>query len=208
MSVAPAQRDLSSTDLWHESLERSRRRRELSEIVRKHQSRQKGASLAVTAAMATTPIAPTFTAFKGKAPKKTSLSTHNLQLEQKENGGARVLLERGDRNTAVAQVQEELKVPVDGIFGPVTELAVEQFQKRNGLPANGTVDVRTWLKLFPDGMVVFDPSKETAQLAAHVPGGDVPGVLGSAAGGPGAAGPSKIVRASCRDRVAISVVAL
>jgi hypothetical protein len=185
MSLAPAQRDLSSTDLWHESLERSRRRRELSELARKHQSRQKGASLAVTAAMATTPIAPTLTAFKGKAPKKTSLSAHNLRLEKKENGGARVLLERGDRNTAVAQVQEELKVPVDGIFGPVTELAIEQFQKRAGLPVNGKIDVRTWLKLFPDGMVVFDPSQETAQLAAHVPSGDVPGVLGSATGGPG-----------------------
>src|SRR5688500_9438705 len=104
MSMAPATRDLSSTDLWHESLERSRRRRELSELARKHQSRQKGASLAVTAAMATTPIAPTLTAFKGKGPKTASTSSHNLQIEQKENGGARVLLERGDRNTAVSQV--------------------------------------------------------------------------------------------------------
>ena len=185
--MAPAHRDLSSTELWHESLERSQRRRELSELARKHQSRQKSASLAVTAAMATTPIAPSLSAFKGKGPKRVTASAQNLQLEQKENGGKRVLLERGMSNSAVAQVQEELKVPVDGIFGPVTELAVEQFQKRKKIPVTGAVDVRTWLKLFPDGMVVFDPSKETAQLAAHVPNGAVPGVLGSA-GGPGAPG--------------------
>jgi hypothetical protein len=188
MSLAPATRDLSSTDLWHDSLERSKRRRELSELARKHQSRQKGASLAVTAAMATTPIAPTLTALsKGKSPKSASTSAHNLQLENKENGGARVLLERGDTNTAVAQVQEELDIAEDGIFGPVTELSVEQFQKRKKLPVNGTVDVRTWLKLFPDGMVVFDPKTETAQLAAHLPQQGVAGPAGLAsasAGGP------------------------
>ena len=183
MSLTPAQRDLSSTDLWHESLERSKRRRELSELARKHQSRQKSASIAVTAAMATTPIAPTLSAFKGKAAKRTSISAHNLQLEQKENGGKRVLLERGMRNSAVAQVQEELKIAVDGVFGPVTELAVERFQKREGLPVNGKVDVRTWLELFPDGMVVFDPSQETAQLATSVPQGGVPGLPGYAGGG-------------------------
>ena len=169
--MAPATRDLSSTDLWHESLERSRRRRELSELARKHQSRQKGASLAVTAAMAATPVAPTLSALKGKGPKAATTSAQNLQLEQKENGGARVLLERGDRNTAVAQVQEELRIAVDGVFGPVTEIAVERFQERKNLPKNGKVDVRTWLKLFPDGMVVFDPRTETAQLAAHLPQG-------------------------------------
>ena len=188
MSLAPATRDLSSTDLWHDSLERSKRRRELSELARKHQSRQKGASLAVTAAMATTPMAPTLTAFKSKGPKTASSSAHNLQLEKKENGGARVLLERGDTNTAVAQVQEELKIAEDGIFGPVTELAVEQFQKRKKLPVNGDVDVRTWLKLFPDGMVVFDPKTETAQLAAHLPQGGLAGPGGIATAS--AAGPS------------------
>ncbi|MEA2472485.1 MAG: hypothetical protein QOE06_400 [Thermoleophilaceae bacterium] len=181
MSLAPAHRDLSSTDLWSDSLERSIRRRELSELARKHQSRQKGASIAVTAAMATTPIAPTFSALKGKGPSKASISSHNLRLEQKENGGARVLLERGMTNTAVAQVQKELKIAEDGVFGAVTELAVESFQRRHHLPTNGKVDVRTWLKLFPDGMVVFDPKKETAQLATHVPGG-ASGL--AAAGGP------------------------
>ena len=180
--MAPAQRDLSSTDLWSDSLERSKRRRELSELARKHQSRQKSASLAVSAAMATTPIAPTLTAFKGKGPKVASTSSHNLRIEQKENGGARVLLERGDTNTAVAQVQDQLEIAEDGIFGPVTELAVEQFQKRHELPVNGKVDVRTWLELFPDGMVVFDPKSETAQLAAHLPAGGLaaPGGLAAA----------------------------
>src|SRR5918997_1694449 len=108
MSLAPATRDLASTDLWHESLERSQRRRELSELARKHQSRQKSASLAVTAAMATTPIAPTFKSFGGDGPKRASAS-HTRILEERDEG-TRVLLERGMSSAAVVEVQEELKI--------------------------------------------------------------------------------------------------
>ncbi|MDQ3936536.1 MAG: peptidoglycan-binding protein, partial [Actinomycetota bacterium] len=157
--------------MWHESLERSRRRRELSEIARKHQSRQKSASLAVTAAMATTPIAPTFSAFKGGGPAKAS-SSHSRVLEDRDDG-KRILLERGMTSAAVVELQERLKIAEDGIFGPITERAVKRFQKKHGLRPTGKVDVRTWLRLFPDGMVVFDPSGQTAQLAADAPAGAV-----------------------------------
>lgn len=179
--MAPAHRDLSSTELWLESLERSQRRRELSELARKHVARQKSASLAVTAAMAATPIAPTFSAFGGgKASAKKS--HQRLLKETKRDGGTRVLLERGMNSAAVAQVQEELGIAEDGIFGPVTERAVKRFQKKHDLPANGKVDVRTWLKLFPDGMVVFDSSGQSAQLATDAPSSVI---RNSLAGGPG-----------------------
>ena len=165
--MTPAYRDLASTDLWHDSLERSQRRRELSEIARKHESRKKSASLAVTAAMATTPIAPTFTTFGGDGNGKASAS-HTRVLEDRDDG-TRVLLERGMSSAAVIEVQEELKIAEDGIYGPITERAVKRFQAKHGLPPTGKVDVRTWLTLFPDGMVVYDPSNHSAQLAAQAP---------------------------------------
>ncbi len=167
--MAPAHRDLSSTDLWHTSLERSQRRRELSELARKHESRKKSASLAVTAAMATTPIAPTFTTFGGGGDGRASAS-HTRVLEDRDDG-TRVLLERGMSSAAVIEVQEELKIAEDGIYGPITERAVKRFQAKHGLKPTGTVDVRTWLTLFPDGMVVYDPSNHSAQLAAQAPQG-------------------------------------
>ena len=172
MAVSP--RDLSSTQLWHESLERSQRRRELSELARKHQSRQKSASLAVTAAMATTPIAPTFKTFGGDGPQSASAS-HTRILEERDDG-TRVLLERGMSSAAVVEVQQELKVAEDGIFGPITERAVKRYQAKHGLPPTGKVDVRTWLTLFPDGMVVYDPSNQSAQLAAQAPKSAVQGL--------------------------------
>ena len=193
--MATAPRDLSSTQLWHESLERSQRRRELGELARKHQSRQKSASLAVTAAMATTPIAPTFKTFGGDGPQRASAS-HTRILEDRDDG-SRILLERGMSSAAVQELQEELKIAEDGIFGPVTERAVKRFQAKHGLPATGKVDVRTWLTLFPDGMVVYDPSGQSAQLAAQAPASALRGLAGtnpgdtipaSAVGGGGGSG--------------------
>jgi peptidoglycan hydrolase-like protein with peptidoglycan-binding domain len=175
--LAPSPRDLSSTQLWHESLERSQRRRELSELARKHQSRQKSASLAVTAAMATTPIAPTFKTFGGDGPQRASAS-HSRILEDRDDG-TRILLERGMSSAAVVEVQQELKVAEDGIFGPITERAVKRYQAKHGLPPTGKVDVRTWLTLFPDGMVVYDPSNQSAQLAAQAPKQAVQGLAGA-----------------------------
>lgn len=59
----------------------------------------------------------------------------------------------GARGTEVTEVQEQLKAKgyytytIDGIFGPITEKAVKQFQNANGLSATGTVDVKTKEKL-------------------------------------------------------------
>ena len=176
--MAPGTRDLSSTELWHDSLERSQRRRELSELARKHESRKKSASLAVTAAMATTPVAPTFTTFGGDGPSRASAS-HTRILEKRDDA-KRVLLERGMSSAAVIEVQEELKIAQDGVFGPVTERAVKRFQAKHGLPPTGKIDVRTWLTLFPDGMVVYDAANHRAELAAEAPKGAEQGPAGSA----------------------------
>src|SRR4051795_5277331 len=55
-------RDLASTELWDESLDRSRRRRELAAQGRREMARKKQASAAVSAAMVMTQTAPAFAA--------------------------------------------------------------------------------------------------------------------------------------------------
>lgn len=57
-----------------------------------------------------------------------------------------VLMERGDRGADVRSLQQLLKAagfdpgPIDGIFGGLTENAVEAFQGANGLAVTGKVD--------------------------------------------------------------------
>jgi len=64
--------------------------------------------------------------------------------------GVEVLLRRGDRGDQVRGLQLQLRRlgfapgPVDGIFGPLTEQAVRQFQQSMGLPSTGLVDQVTW----------------------------------------------------------------
>lgn len=62
-------------------------------------------------------------------------------------------IRRGDRGTAVKKCQSLLntkfsaRLEVDGIFGPATEKAVKDFQRRNNLTVDGIVGPRTWAKL-------------------------------------------------------------
>jgi peptidoglycan hydrolase-like protein with peptidoglycan-binding domain len=53
-------------------------------------------------------------------------------------------LQRGLRRTP------DLGLAVDGVFGPITETAVKEFQEGAGLVVDGIVDPATWAAL-PDG---------------------------------------------------------
>jgi hypothetical protein len=164
--LTSATRDLASHELWERSLERSRRRRELAEDARKTISRRRHASLAMSAAMATTPVVPSVIA--GSMSKRSgSASTPARTVTP--NSGERILLKLGAVSPSVAQLQRRLDVVDDGYFGPVTEAAVKKFQRQHNLPVTGMVDVKTWLKLFPDGMVIYKPKQGIAQMASHVP---------------------------------------
>lgn len=53
----------------------------------------------------------------------------------------------GSRGADVKVLQQKLHLIPDGIFGPLTEEAVKDFQKTVGLTADGIVGPKTWSKL-------------------------------------------------------------
>jgi peptidoglycan hydrolase-like protein with peptidoglycan-binding domain len=87
-------------------------------------------------------------------PKATaSLPPSSTQRQQPARAvGSRPVtnvLRRGDRGTQVSAVQESLAVagvfkgPINGIFGPLTEAAVKQFQQARRLPVDGVIGSQT-----------------------------------------------------------------
>lgn len=65
-----------------------------------------------------------------------------------EPGGAgRPTLRRGSQGDAVKLLQAQLRAVIDGEFGPRTEAAVREFQRRNGLVPDGIVGPKTWALL-------------------------------------------------------------
>jgi peptidoglycan hydrolase-like protein with peptidoglycan-binding domain len=66
-------------------------------------------------------------------------------------------VQHGDKGDAVSQAQRALRrtpnltLEVDGVFGPLTESATEDFQKQAGIPVTGVVDQATWQAL-PTGL--------------------------------------------------------
>src|SRR4051794_23622986 len=53
------------------------------------------------------------------------------------------VLKRGSHGPVVAQLQQRLGVPADGVFGPQTGHAVRRFQARKGLTVDGIVGLQT-----------------------------------------------------------------
>jgi peptidoglycan hydrolase-like protein with peptidoglycan-binding domain len=59
-----------------------------------------------------------------------------------------VLLKRGCDGDAVRRLQQQLAIGTDGRFGPRTERAVRDYQKKNGLVADGMAGPSTLTQLF------------------------------------------------------------
>lgn len=53
----------------------------------------------------------------------------------------------GSRGNDVITLQKKLNLQADGIFGPLTDEAVREFQSANGLTVDGIVGTKTWSKL-------------------------------------------------------------
>ena len=58
-----------------------------------------------------------------------------------------MVLKLGSRGNEVKVLQEKLNLKADGIFGPLTEEAVKDFQRSNGLKVDGIVGANTLSKL-------------------------------------------------------------
>ena len=58
-----------------------------------------------------------------------------------------MVLKLGSRGNEVKVLQEKLNLKADGIFGPITEEAVKDFQRANGLEVDGIVRANTLSKL-------------------------------------------------------------
>ena len=59
-----------------------------------------------------------------------------------------MLLKVGSTGDDVVKLQKKLGVDPVGTFGPKTEAAVKDWQKANGLTADGLVGDATWKKMF------------------------------------------------------------
>ena len=69
-----------------------------------------------------------------------------------------MLLKVGSKGKEVKLLQQFLEVGADGIFGKGTEFAVKEFQKINGLVADGIVGPSTWDWM---GLATTDDSEKT-----------------------------------------------
>jgi murein DD-endopeptidase MepM/ murein hydrolase activator NlpD len=53
-------------------------------------------------------------------------------------------IQEGSNGDAVKFIQQQLKVKVDGVFGPATDKAVKSLQLKHGLVSDGIVGPKTW----------------------------------------------------------------
>lgn len=60
---------------------------------------------------------------------------------------ARSNVKQGSKGADVKYLQKKLGITADGIFGPQTKKHVIEFQTKNGLKADGSVEADTWAKL-------------------------------------------------------------
>ena len=63
------------------------------------------------------------------------------------DAAGRRTLRRGDSGELVKEIQPKIGVAASGIFDADTEAALRQFQRDNGLVADGIVGPRTWATL-------------------------------------------------------------
>lgn len=76
------------------------------------------------------------------------------------------IAKRGDRGVKVRVIQRMLKLYPDGIFGPLTEEAVREFQDEHRLNVTGQVDLNTWQQMFGTTLIPAT-SRNIKEIIVH-----------------------------------------
>lgn len=76
-------------------------------------------------------------------------------------------IKRGSQGAAVKQLQSALHLAQDGIFGRITDESVRDFQRKNGLKADGIVSDATWAKLIGNIDKLKTSSRSINEIIVH-----------------------------------------
>lgn len=76
-------------------------------------------------------------------------------------------IKKGSQGAAVKQLQSALHLAQDGIFGRITDEAVRDFQRKNGLKADGIVSDATWAKLLGNIDKLKTSSRSINEIIVH-----------------------------------------
>jgi peptidoglycan DL-endopeptidase CwlO len=151
----PGDRDLVQLHYWEASLERSRRRR----LVRRQPRVLAGSRARISLALTTAAIS-------GPAAGVASADVAGARTAVLGS----VDLSRGSRGPAVRELQRELGITPDGIFGTQTQAAVLRFQRAHHVPATGLVGPLTRAALAGSGggstQTAPDPGTTVSSLPA------------------------------------------
>jgi peptidoglycan hydrolase-like protein with peptidoglycan-binding domain len=132
-----AARDLADSELWELSLGRSRARRRAAQLrFVPAGSRAKRLSLGTLAALT---VGPASTLGEATAAQHGRRQVPAVPPTT-EN---RITLQVGSNGAQVRNLQTALHIKVDGVYGPETEGAVDQYQAMHGLQVDGIVGPAT-----------------------------------------------------------------
>ena len=109
---------------------------------------------AVSAATGEAPATPTQTTTPSKSTSSTKSTSSSKSTSYGTSGSATGLLKFNSMGNDVKVLQTNLntkgyKLNVDGVFGKLTLAAVQDYQRKNGLAADGLVGQATMAKLYP-----------------------------------------------------------
>ena len=78
-----------------------------------------------------------------------------------------ILLKKGSRGNDVKTLQRILHLYEDGIFGAMTEEAVKEYQRQNGLIADGIVGDKTWATMLAKSDSLIKSKRNIKEIIVH-----------------------------------------
>ena len=154
-------RDLADSEPWELSLGRSRARRRASQL-RFVPAGTRARRISLGALVALT-AGPTSSLASGAGHSQAGLPN----TEPPTTTEHQIVLTTGSEGRQVRLLQEALKIPVDGIYGPQTEQAVLQFQASRGLTVDNLVGFRTSAALKDHAPAVVSATKVAEELSGE-----------------------------------------